>query len=118
VPSKAKPVKMATTKPPVAKPAAPKVSEPKTVPVAPPAPKNPAPPTGGWRIQLGAFSQLGAAEALFQRVSGRAALAGRSPYYIVAGNVTRLQVGPFASKAAASAACSSIGVPCFAVPAK
>jgi TPR repeat protein len=118
VPSKAKPVKVATTKPPVAKSAAPKVSEPKTVPVAPPAPRNAAPATGGWRIQLGAFSQRGAAEALYQRVAGKAALAGRSPYYIAAGNVTRLQVGPFASKAAASAACSSIGVPCFAVPAK
>ena len=104
----AKPVKVATAKPPVAKPT--------------PTPKASLPPparaTGGWRIQLGAFSQRGGAEALYQRVSGKAALAGRGPYYIASGSVTRLQVGPFASKAAASAACRSIGVPCFPVPAK
>jgi|SRR5438270_9645501 len=77
-----------------------------------------APASGGWRIQLGAFSQRGAAEALYQRVSGKPALAGRSPYYIASGPVTRLQVGPFASKGAAAAACNAVGVPCFPVPAK
>ena len=73
---------------------------------------------GGWMIQLGAFSQRGAAEALYQRLSGKAALAGRNPYYVASGAVTRLQVGPFASKAAAAAACSAIGVSCFPVAAK
>jgi uncharacterized protein len=73
---------------------------------------------GGWMIQLGAFSQRGAAEALYQRLSGKPALAGRNPYYVASGAVTRLQVGPFASKSAATAACGAIGVPCFAVPAK
>ena len=82
---------------------------------SPSAPATPA--TGDWRIQLGAFAQRGSAEALYQRVSGKAALAGRSPYYIASGAVTRLQVGPFASKAAAAAACGAIGVPCFPVPA-
>jgi hypothetical protein len=37
---------------------------------------------------------------------------------VISGTVTRLQVGPFATKAAATAACGAIGVPCFAVPAK
>jgi len=69
-------------------------------------------------IQLGAFSQRGAAEALYQRLSGKAALAGRNPYYVASGAVTRLQVGPFASKAAAAAACSAIAVSCFPVAAK
>jgi cell division septation protein DedD len=73
---------------------------------------------GGWMIQLGAFSQRGAAEALYQRLSGKPALAGRNPYYVASGAVTRLQVGPFASKAAAAAACSAIGVSCFPVAAK
>ena len=99
-----KPAKVATAKLPPAKPA--------------PAPAPASPATGNWRIQLGAFSQRGAAEALYQRVSGKAALAGRSPYYIASGAVTRLQVGPFASKGAAAAACGAIGVPCFPVPAK
>jgi hypothetical protein len=76
-----------------------------------------APVSGHWRIQLGAFSQRGAAEALYQRVSGKAALSGRSPYYVAAGPVTRLQIGPFPSKAAAASACSSVGTACFPVPA-
>ena len=82
---------------------------------------SPLPPTalsGGWRIQLGAFAQRGSAEGLYQRVSGKAALAGRIPFYIATGPVTRLQVGPFQSKAAAGAVCGAIGVPCFPVPAK
>ena len=95
-------LRIAAAKPPVAKPTA--------VPVSP--------VRGGWRIQLGAFSQRGTAEALYQRLSSKPALAGRSPYYIASGSITRLQVGPFVSKAAAAAACAATGVPCFAVPAK
>jgi hypothetical protein len=100
--SKPRAVKVATARPPVVKTAPP------PVPTA----------SGGWRIQLGAFAQRGAAEALYRRVSGKAALAGRGPYYVASGAVTRLQVGPFASKGAAAAACGAIGVPCFPVPAK
>lgn len=74
--------------------------------------------SGNWRIQLGAFSQRGNAEALYKKLSGKGALEGRSPYYVAAGAVTRLQVGPFESKAAAEAACRSVGTACFAVPAK
>jgi len=55
---------------------------------------------------------------MYQRVSGKAALAGRRPSYVVAGNVIRLQVGPFISRAAAQGACGSLGVACFPVPAK
>ena len=73
---------------------------------------------GTWRIQLGAFSQRGGAEAMYRRVAGKAALAGRGPFYVAAGGVTRLQVGPFASKAAAAAACGSLGTACFPVPAR
>lgn len=126
VPAKSteKPVRVAQTRsaPSDAPPsAAPKQPAPKVVHVTPPK-KVPAPaPTaasGGWRIQLGAFSQRGAAEALYHRLSGKAALAGRSPFYVAAGGVTRLQVGPFASKAAAAAACGSLGTACFPVAAK
>jgi cell division septation protein DedD len=74
--------------------------------------------TGNWRIQLGAFSQKGAAQALYQKLSAKPALAGRRPFYTAVGAVTRLQVGPFESKGAADAACRAAGVPCFAVPAK
>jgi cell division septation protein DedD len=101
-PKPEKPARVAEVKPPAAKP---------RPPAAPPA-------SGGWRIQLGAFSQRGSAEALFQRLSGKSALAGRQPYYVAAGPVTRLQVGPYASRGAAEAACRATGVPCFPVAAK
>lgn len=76
----------------------------------------PSPATGNWRIQLGAFSQRGAAEAMYRRIAGKPALAGRGPAYVAAGNVVRLQVGPFVSRQAAAAACASLGTACFPVP--
>lgn len=89
------------------------------VTAAKPAPASPkaAPATGKWRIQLGAFSKRQSAEALYSRLSG--SLAGRQPYYIAAGAVTRLQVGPYPSRAAATSACASLkGQACFAVEGK
>jgi len=86
-----------------------------------PAQTTVVPATGAWRIQLGAFSQRASAEALFRRLSGSAPVAGRQQFLIAAGSVTRLQVGPFPSKSAAAAACSSLsskGQPCFPVAAK
>jgi uncharacterized protein len=106
-------------------------AKPKLVAVAPakpkPASKAAAPQassfassgTGPWRVQLGAFSQRSSAEALYKRLSG--GLAGKQPFLVPAGAVTRLQVGPYPSKAAASAACSSLsakGQACFPVAAK
>lgn len=77
----------------------------------------PVPAAGGWRIQLGAFSQRGSAEALFRRLSG--ALGGRQPVYVAAGTMTRLQIGPYPSRAAAQAACAALkGQACFPVPGK
>ena len=67
------------------------------------------PPRGKWRIQLGAFGQRNTAEALFARLGGK--LAGRQAYYIPAGKVVRLQVGPFESRAAAAAACARLARP-------
>ena len=74
---------------------------------------------GAWRVQLGAFSTRGAAEGLFKRLSASAALAGRQPYYVPVGKMTRLQAGPFESRASAAAACSRLAPqPCFAVEAR
>jgi len=112
-----KSVRVAQVKP-TPKPSPPKPMKAKaTDPLAPKAATKVV-ASGDWRIQLGAFSQRGSAEALYQRVSGKAALAGRSPFYIAAGKVTRLQVGPYASRAAAAAACAALGTACFPVPAK
>lgn len=74
--------------------------------------------SGRWRIQLGAFSERASAEALYRRLSAKAALAGREPIYIPAGPITRLQVGPFTSRETAEAACRSLGSACFPVPPK
>lgn len=97
---------------PAPKPAPPAAAQAK----AAPAPARPA--SGNWRIQLGAFSERGNAEALYRKLSGKAPLAGRGPFYVAAGSVSRLQVGPFQSKSAAQAACDALGVPCFPVAAK
>lgn len=112
--------------PPGSKPKAAQTAAQKPVPkpvAQQPAAAQAVPPpaiaaTGGWRIQLGAFSQRGSAEALYQRISAKPALAGRRPFYIAAGAVTRLQVGPFENKAAAAAACRTLGTACFPVPGK
>ena len=98
-----------------ARPKAEKTSSP------PPAQKTATATSGAWRIQLGAFSQRSSAEALFRRLSGSAPVAGRQQFLVAAGSVTRLQVGPFPSKSAAAAACSSLsarGQACFPVAAK
>jgi TPR repeat protein len=75
--------------------------------------------SGAWRVQLGAFSARSSAEGLFRKLSGNAALAGRQPYYIAVGKITRLQAGPFESRASAAAACARLAPqPCFAVEAR
>lgn len=75
-----------------------------------------APANGPWRIQLGAFSQRSSAEALYRRLAANRALAGRQAFYVPVGAITRLQVGPFESRGAATAACNSLrGQACFAV---
>ena len=93
--------------------------EPKTAALRPsPAPKGAVTAHGNWRIQLGAFSKRASAEALYSRLSGKKALAGRSAIYLAAGAVTRLQIGPFESRASAATACAALGTPCFPLPAK
>ena len=104
-------------KAPAAKPA-PVATPPRAVATAKPASK-PAPPavtaSGGWRIQLGAFSQRSGAEALFAKVEPK--LGGRQAYFVPVGNVVRLQAGPYANKAAAASACAALKpTPCFPVP--
>jgi TPR repeat protein len=85
---------------------------------APPA-KAAAPQTdsGEWRIQLGAFILKGAAQSLYGRLSP--SLGGRKAYYLPTGNATRLQVGPYVSRAEASAACAKLkGQDCIVVRAR
>lgn len=67
----------------------------------------PSPSIGPWRIQLGAFRRAGAGQALFAQLSPR--LPGKLPAFVPAGSLLRLQVGPYPSLAAATAACRSLG---------
>jgi TPR repeat protein len=73
------------------------------------SPTNPSAATaqaGGWRIQLGAFSNRSGAQTLFGKLRGK--LGGAQAYYVNAGAVTRLQVGPYPSRADANAACANL----------
>jgi TPR repeat protein len=108
----------ATPSPQIAKPSPPAIAA-KTRPSAPPSPPKLA-ATGAWRVQLGAFAQRGAAEALFRKLAA-GPLAGRQPFLTPVGGVTRLQAGPFASREEAGHICTLLtarGQPCFAVPAR
>ena len=93
-------------------------SKPAKVAAKPQSPSPKATVSGSWRIQLGAFSKRSSAESLFARLSVSAPVAGHPAVYVPAGAVTRLQVGGFASLAAAAAACSTLsakGQACFIV---
>ncbi|MEK6637433.1 MAG: SPOR domain-containing protein [Pseudomonadota bacterium] len=92
-----KPVKVAMVeKPSMMKP---KSTAPAPAPIAGPA----------WRVQLGAFGDQGNARALWSKLLGRfAALGGLQPYFVKAGNVTRLQAGPIAGKVGAERVCASL----------
>ena len=74
------------------------------------APSAAAPASGAWRIQLGAFGVAGNAQALWGKLKANPALGGRQAFYVPAGKLTKLQAGPFASRAEAQAACARVGV--------
>ena len=79
-------------------------------------PSTVAPSAASWRIQLGAFTTRGAAQALFARLGP--SLRGAQAHYLAEGSVTRLQVGPYTSRADATRACVTLKPqPCFPLPA-
>ena len=90
------PAKTAAAKPPEARPAASK-------------PALPKPASGGWRVQIGAFSVEARARTLWTQLSAKVGgLSGYQPYIMTSGGVTRLQAGPLASSADATRLCSAI----------
>lgn len=75
---------------------------------------------GGWRIQLGAFSQEARAREAWTalRREHPGIVSGLEPAYSVGGNMVRLQAGSFADAAEANAVCQRLrdtGRACFAV---
>lgn len=92
-----------TTPPPASAP----VAAPR--PVAQPAPAPVRTASGDWRVQLGAFSDQNKARNLWSSLEGRiSALRQLQPYLVRAGNITRLQAGPFATRAEADRMCSTV----------
>jgi cell division septation protein DedD len=91
---------------------APVRARPRPVAVATQAPPPRPAAAGGWRVQLGAFGDPNNARKLWGQVAGR--FAGRQPYYVKSGALTRLLVGPFGSGAEASRACAAVK-PCVPV---
>lgn len=133
-----KPVKVAEARPapaPVAAsspapqraPAAVKpVDLPPSTPVPPPTAPSPAAapvtpataPASGWKVQLGAFGTEAAAHQAWMKIAAQPALKGVSPVYAHVNALTRLQAGPFASRAAAGEACAAlkdVAAGCFPV---
>ena len=65
--------------------------------------------TGNWRVQLGAFGDPNKAKNLWTSLEGRVSgLRSLQPYLVKAGNITRLQAGPFATRAQAAGMCNSV----------
>jgi uncharacterized protein len=110
IPAAGEPVRPipAAPKPGIVKPAA-----------AKPAPVKASPADGPWRIQLGAFGEEANAKKLWTSLEGKIdGLTSLQPYLKASGGITRLQAGPFSSKAAADAMCAKIkatGQACIAV---
>ena len=127
--SRPKPVETAAAKAPP-KPAAKPAPKPAATPAAKSWPKRRAAATkpavekaACRQAGIGGFSSARFLSAAMPRRYTRNCRArrrsqGRQPFYVAAGSVTRLQVGPFESSAAAQAACKAVGVPCFPVRAK
>lgn len=112
-PRAAPPARKTVESPPPPKNAAPvEAPKPKPVPVKAASVKAPAPrpaPAGGWRVQLGAFSEEGRARALWIRLSGKVSgLSAYQLYLVKGGSMTRLQAGPLASAAEAARLCGAI----------
>lgn len=100
----------------VARPA-PSVTRP--APVAAPAPVPAPAKVGAWRLQLGAFGTQDKAATIWTSLENRnSALQGLQPYLVNTSNVTRLQVGDFASRAEADRLCTQLkatGQACFPI---
>lgn len=107
---------------PALPPAPPRTAPPAVVAATPtprpvasaPAPAITAANAGPWRLQLGAFSVAGNANALWARAKGRPELAGHPRQTAAAGGLTKLFAGGFASREAAQTACSRLSAAGFA----
>lgn len=105
---------------PMARKLAPVALPPSSVPAPSDADaNNSASVDGVWRVQLGAFSNAENAEKLWKKVTNNVAeLRDMEPILKKEGALTRLQAGPFATKALADAICEKLeasGQQCLAL---
>ena len=85
------------------------VARPVPAPVKVAAVPVPVAASGNWRIQLGAFGNENNAKNLWNSLETKISdLASLTPYLKAAGNLTRLQAGPFATRASAEAMCGKM----------
>ncbi|MFL9841774.1 SPOR domain-containing protein [Sphingomonas sp. ST-64] len=104
---------------PSAQAAEPRPAPPIVRPVPKPEPKpQPTQPAatpvrdGGWRVQVGAFGDPANARRIGAQAAAR--FPGRQVFYVKAGRLTKVLIGPFASNAEASGACRAFD-PCVPV---
>jgi uncharacterized protein len=83
-------------------------SSPAPPPVSTAVSTQPAQSSGPWKIQLGAFSVRANAERLSAAMRTRPEIGGRSVSLVPAGNLTKVMVDGFASRATADAACDGL----------
>lgn len=126
VPGTTNPLAIATaaaaTPPTATPPRSPAVAPPAETPVVPPKASSAAAGKNGWRVQLGAFSQRETAnEAWVSLKADQAAALGTvQPIFAAAGDMIRLQLGPFGTRDDAKRLCgklTAVGRSCFVVPA-
>ncbi|MCG2840583.1 SPOR domain-containing protein [Sandaracinobacter sp. RS1-74] len=72
----------------------------------------------GWKVQLGAYANQGAARTAWATLVSQSAtlLKGQKPIYAPRGNLVRLQVGPYGERGEAAELCTKLaaaGRPCF-----
>jgi cell division septation protein DedD len=109
-PGKARPVR---TSPPAEVAGDPAPPPPAPRPAPKPVPHPPVAASGGrWQVQLGAFGEPGNARKLWAQAGGR--FPGAGVTFAQAGKLTKVLVGPYASRGAAVAACGAVK-PCVPV---
>lgn len=117
----ANPVAMSSAKrvaPPVPVSAKAQVAAPKAKAAATSVPPVTPAARGNWRVQLGAFGVKANADGLWNKVKGRAELAGHNRIDLPSGSVTRLLAGGFGGQADADKACAALksgGFTCLVV---
>jgi uncharacterized protein len=117
-PPERSPLASARVTPPAVRPAAP---APRPAPVAQAPARRSVPETavsGSFRVQLGAFRDESNARNLFAQLQRAGGFTGKTPYYVRAGGLTRLQIGGFASSTEALRSCGparASGNPCVVV---